>query len=225
MSEQDHLRPLQPGDRAPNVVLDAITREGQVAFGDFRGQKPVLIGMFRGLHCPFCRRHLAAQAQLDRILREKGIESLAVVNTPIERARLYFRYHPMPDLFAASDPERTSYRAFGLPNLEFTESETAWPFKVGMQAAAHMRVAVADESEPVSVTEGSDALNRKDGYDVTDEDQRMIATGLGQLFGQFLLDREGIVRWTYTEVPDGGMRMFTRADPEQLLSAAAQIAA
>ncbi|TJV72628.1 MAG: AhpC/TSA family protein, partial [Mesorhizobium sp.] len=77
-----------------------------------------------GLHCAFCRRHIAAQARLDPELREKGVESLTVVNTPIERARLYFRYHPIPNLLAASDPERASHRAFGLPNLEFTENET-----------------------------------------------------------------------------------------------------
>ncbi|TIW34867.1 MAG: AhpC/TSA family protein, partial [Mesorhizobium sp.] len=51
--------PLQPGNRAPNVVLDAISREGKIALDDFRGRSPLLIGLFRGLHCPFCRRHVA----------------------------------------------------------------------------------------------------------------------------------------------------------------------
>ncbi|MGY3408464.1 peroxiredoxin [Bradyrhizobium sp. GM5.1] len=118
MSERHVEGPLQPGDRAPNVVLDAITRDGKIALEDFRGQSPILVGLYRGLHCPFCRRHIAAQAQLDAALHEKGVESLTVVNTPIERARLYFRYHPLPNLLAASDPERLSHRAFGLPNLE-----------------------------------------------------------------------------------------------------------
>src|SRR3954452_20444611 len=113
-------RLLQPGDRAPNVVLETILQQGQIAIDDFRGQKPLLIGLFRGLHCPFCRRHLAVQAQIDRSLREKGVECLAIVNTPLDRARLYFRYHPMPDLLAASDPERISHRAFGLRNLDIT---------------------------------------------------------------------------------------------------------
>ncbi|TIT24389.1 MAG: redoxin domain-containing protein, partial [Mesorhizobium sp.] len=101
MSARIDLIPLQPGDRAPNVILDAITHEGKIALDDFRGQKPVLVGLFRGLHCAFCRRHIAAQARLDPELREKGVGSLTVVNTPIERARLYFRYHPMPNLLAA----------------------------------------------------------------------------------------------------------------------------
>lgn len=115
MSELHVDGPLQPGDRAPNIVLDAITRDGTIALQDFRGHSPILISLFRGLHCPFCRRHIAAQAQLDAALRDKGVESLTVVNTPIERARLYFRYHPLPNLLAASDPERVSHRAFGLP--------------------------------------------------------------------------------------------------------------
>ena len=88
MSAHSDLLPLQPGDRAPNVVLDAITQEGKIALDDFRGQKPVLVGLFRGLHCAFCRRHIAAQARLDPELRERGVGSLTVVNTPIERARL-----------------------------------------------------------------------------------------------------------------------------------------
>src|SRR3984893_2992246 len=139
MPKPNGEEPLRPGDRAPNVVLDAITRQGKIALDDFRGQKPVLVGLFRGLHCAFCRRHITAMAQLDGALREKGVESLTVVNTPIERARLYFRYHPLPNLLAASDPARASHRAFGLPNVEFTESETEWPHKVGMNVAMAMR--------------------------------------------------------------------------------------
>ena len=151
MSELHVDGPLQPGDRAPNIVLDAITRQGKIALDDFRGHSPILVGLFRGLHCPFCRRHIAAQAQLDIALREKGVECLTVVNTPIERARLYFRYHPLPNLLAASDPERISHRAFGLPNLEFTESETEWPRKVGMDVVRSMQVDMPGElSEPMN---------------------------------------------------------------------------
>jgi peroxiredoxin len=217
--------PLQPGDRAPKLVLDAITRQGKIALDDFRGHSPVLVGLFRGLHCPFCRRHLAAQAQLDTALREKGVASLAVVNTPIERARLYFRYHPLPNLLAASDPERVSHRAFGLPNLEFTEAESDWPRKMGMDAVMSMRIDVPGElPEPMNPIAAADLLNNKDGYEITEADEHMKATGLGQLFGQFLLDREGIVRWSFTEVPEGGHRMFGAPTSRELMSAASQVA-
>ncbi|TGT58155.1 AhpC/TSA family protein, partial [Mesorhizobium sp. M2E.F.Ca.ET.166.01.1.1] len=38
MSERLNIGPLQPGEMAPNVVLDAITREGKIAIDDFRGE-------------------------------------------------------------------------------------------------------------------------------------------------------------------------------------------
>ena len=225
MSELHVDGPLQPGDRAPNVVLDAITRDGTISLQDFRGQSPILIGLFRGLHCPFCRRHIAAQAQLGAALHEKGVESLTVVNTPIERARLYFRYHPLPNLLAASDPDRVSHRAFGLPTLEFTDHETEWPRKVGMDVIMSMQVDMPGEtSGPMNRLAAAEYLNKKDGYEMMEADQRMAATGQGQLFGQFLLDREGIVRWTFTEVPEGGQRMFGAPSPQELMSAASQVA-
>ncbi|MER9754295.1 redoxin domain-containing protein [Mesorhizobium sp. M0166] len=225
MSARSDLLPLQPGDRAPNVVLDAITQEGKIALDDFRGQKPVLVGLFRGLHCAFCRRHIAAQARLDPQLREKGVESLTVVNTPIDRARLYFRYHPMPNLLAASDPERASHRAFGLPNLEFTQNETNWPYKVSMAAAKDMRVDIPGELPgPMDPIAASEILNKMDQYELTEADEQMLATGHGQLVGQFLLDRQGIVRWSFTEVPEGGRYMFGAPNPQELMSAVSQVA-
>jgi len=225
MSAHSDLLPLQPGDRAPNVVLDAITQEGKIALDDFRGQKPVLVGLFRGLHCAFCRRHIAAQARLDPELRERGVGSLTVVNTPIERARLYFRYHPMPNLLAASDPERASHRAFGLPNLEFTENETNWPYQVSMASVMDMRVDIPGELPgPMNPMAAGEILDKKDHYEMTDADQQMMATGHGQLVGQFLLDRQGIVRWSFTEVPEGGRYMFGAPNPQELMSAVSQVA-
>jgi len=35
MPENHTERPLQPGDRAPNIVLDAITRQGKVSIDEF----------------------------------------------------------------------------------------------------------------------------------------------------------------------------------------------
>jgi hypothetical protein len=70
----------------------------------------------------------------------------------------------------------------------------------------------------------SEQLNTKDGYEMTEADQRMAAAVSGHLFGQFLLDREGIVRWTFTEVPDDGQRMFGASSPQELMSAALQVA-
>ncbi|OHV24847.1 MULTISPECIES: peroxiredoxin-like family protein [Rhizobium] len=225
MQENHSERPLQPGDRAPNVVLDAITRQGKIAIDDFRGQKPVFVGLFRGLHCPFCRRQIAAMAELTDALQEKGIDSLTVVNTPIERARLYFRYHPLPNLLAASDPERVSHRAFGLPQLQFTEAENDWPHKVSMNAVMSMRVDMPGElPEPMNPMAAMEFLDKADDYEFTEDDKQMIATGEGQLVGEFLLDRDGVIRWCFTEVEEAGRHMFGVPAPREVMSAASNMA-
>ena len=122
MSTSQPDRTLQPGDVAPNVVLDAITRQGKVAVDDYRGRTPVLIGIFRGLHCPYC---------------------------------LYFRYRPMPNLLAAADPERESHRAFGLPNLEFTQDESDWPRKVAINQLMSTKINVTGELPEPLVRDGA----------------------------------------------------------------------
>ncbi|ASY64620.1 hypothetical protein SJ05684_c31970 [Sinorhizobium sojae CCBAU 05684] len=218
----DH--PLQPGDKAPNIVLDAISREGRIALDDFRGRSPLLIGLFRGLLCPFCRRHVAAMARLNPALSEKGVASLAVVNTPVERARLYFRYQPIPGLLAASDTERASHRVFGLPLLEFTQNETDWPHSVGMDAVTAMRVDWPGElPEPMDPATGGDLLDKKDGYEITEADQQVRIPGHMQLVGHFLLDRDGVVRWSFTEVEEDGRNVCRALNPEELISAASQL--
>lgn len=225
MQENHAGRPLQPGDRAPNVVLDAITRQGKIAIDDFRGQKPVLVGLFRGLHCPFCRRQIAAMSELTDALQEKGIDSLTIVNTPIERARLYFRYHPLPNLLAASDPERVSHQAFGLPKLEFTEAENDWPRKVSVNTVMSMRIDMPGElPAPMDPMAAVEYLDKADGYEFTEDDTRMIATGEGQLVGEFLLDRDGVVRWCFTEVEEAGRHMFGVPAPREVMSAASNMA-
>jgi len=223
MSEHSVNGPLQPGDSAPEVVLDAIAHDGKITLRDFQGRSPILIGLFRGLHCPFCRRHITAMSRLDGALRERGIESIAVVNTTIERARLYFRFHPLPNIIAASDPERVSHRAFGLPSLAFTENETDWPHKVGMKAAAAMRIDMPGEmAAPMDPFAAFQFLNEKDGYTMTEADQRAAATG-AQLIGEFLVDRDGIVRWSFTEVDDGGRYMFRAPNADDIISATSAV--
>ncbi|AFL53819.1 peroxiredoxin [Sinorhizobium fredii] len=225
MAENRSSGPLQPGDRAPNVVLDAITQEGKIALDDFRGYKPVLVGLFRGLQCPFCRRQIATMAQLKAALSEKGVETLTVVNTPIERARLYFRYHPLPNLLAAADPDRISHRAFGLPNLEFTEDEDDWPRKMGMQTVMSMRIDMPGVlPEPMDPVAASNYLQKADAYEMTDDDRRMEAAAMAQLVGEFLLDRDGVVRWSFTEAAPDGRNMFRAPSPDEVMSAASQVA-
>ena len=67
-------------------------------------------------------------------------------------------------------------------------------------------------------------LNKKEGYEITEADQQMMASGQGPLVGQFLIDRGGIVRWSFTEVLEDGLNTFRAPNPEELMSAASQVA-
>src|SRR5260370_20735068 len=106
--------PRPPGDPAPHRALPAVNREGQVSLDDYRGRSPVLVGLFRGLHCPFCRRQLVQLGTTQEKLKAVGVETMAVVNTPLARARLYFKYRPARVLLTA-DPEAAAHRLFGGP--------------------------------------------------------------------------------------------------------------
>jgi hypothetical protein len=78
---------------------------------------------------------------------------------------------------------------------------------------------------PMGVMAASEYLDKADGYEITDDDRQMIATGYGQLVGEFLLDRDGVVRWCFTEVADDGRQMFGVPAAQDLMSAASNIAA
>jgi peroxiredoxin len=199
MSEAWSCRAVQPGEPAPGFELPAVTRDGIIRLGDFRGSRPVLLGLFRGLHCPFCRRQIAALGALEDELRAKGVETLGVVTTPAERARTYIRFRPTR-LLLASDEERTTHRAYGLARPEITESETAWPHRIALGDVKELRLNPTGElPEPMDPSSADEYLNAKDRFEpLPEEGERAEPAGV-QLIGTFLVDRDGIVRWTFLE--------------------------
>jgi hypothetical protein len=71
----------------------------------------------------------------DKLARE-GVETVAIVNTPTERARQYFQYRPTRVLLAA-DPDVRTHQAFGLPKIGFVAdgtdpAELHWPERATM---------------------------------------------------------------------------------------------
>ena len=222
MSDRVDTGPLHLGERAPNFVLDAITREGKIAIDDYRGQKPVLVGLYRGLHCPFCRRHIAAISQLTPALNNKGIESLTVVNTPLERARLYFRYRPTP-VTLLSDPECETHRAFGIPRIEFlSPGGPSGPCpRARPEDFAAARIDPTGElGAPTQPMDANTVLNRKDGFELTAADNQIFEKHGTQFAGQFLIDREGIVRWCWTEAPHSPNELCRFPGAPEMLEAA-----
>ena len=218
--------PIRTGDRAPDFALPTVNREGAVSLGDYHG-RPLLLGLYRGLHCPFCRRHLA---QLD-LTREKltglGVETLAVVNTPVTAARLYFKHRPTRVLLA-SDPESATHRSYTLAMPAIVEGERrheAWPVESTMQDWTAVRInPTGDLPEALPPFDALTALNARDGYEVSEADQQVIARVGTQLVGHFLIDAGGVVRWSYREAESGpaGVGRFPRED--DILAAARAVA-
>ena len=131
----DH--PLQPGDAAPSFRLPAVSRDGLVSLEDYRGKCAVMVGLFKGLHCPFCRRHIARMAVTRDKLAEEGIATLAIVEHATRARAAVFRYRPTR-VELASDPEVQTHRAFGVSKVVILPDsadpqELQWP-KTGTMA-------------------------------------------------------------------------------------------
>ncbi len=189
--------PLQPGDRAPDFALPAVEREGIVSLSDYRGKSPVLLGMFLGVFCPFCRRAIAQMGMAREKLRAVGVETLGIVATKPEHARLFFRLRPTR-LPLVADPDLITHRAYGVPKPEVTPEL--------MQAIKTVRVNPSGElPEPLPVPDASAALDRLDDFTPTATDLEDRERQFPQLKGQFLVDRDGIIRWVNIEAAKEGL--------------------
>ena len=217
---------LRPGDPAPGFALPAVNREGEVSLNDYRGRSAVLVGLFRGLHCPFCRRQVVQLGTLKSKLAALSVETLAVVNTPLERARLYFKHRPVQVLIAA-DPEAATHRLFGVPAGEIIEdaSQSAWPLKVTLGQFQAARINHPELPTPLNPFAGNDALNLRDGFEPNETDQQIAAAHGTQLAGYFLIDRNGILRWLFIEAAERINDLTKFPSEEEILTAASRLAA
>ncbi|MGQ0579779.1 MAG: redoxin family protein [Betaproteobacteria bacterium] len=221
--------PLQPGDPAPSFVLPAVNREGAIALEDYRGKTPVLVGLFRGLHCPFCRRQVAQLGLTREKLTNEGVETLAIVNTQEARARQYFQYRPTRVLLAA-DPEVNTHRAFGLPRIGFVADDTSpselqWPQRTTMAIFLATRVNPHGMfPEPMNIPAAGEILNKQEGFQPTEVDQQIMAVHGTQLTGFFLIDSDGTIRWSYIEAPNRPDELSNFPGDDEILGAARALA-
>lgn len=178
---------LRPGDRAPDFQLPAVNAPDFVSLLDYRGKSAVLLGLYRGLHCPFCRRQMVQLSGIHDALASLGVAPIAVVNTGRDRAELYFRYHRTP-MVVLADPDARTHRAFGVPSVALDE------------AFAAARINPTGElPAPLHPMEANVVLNAKEGFEMTKVDEEIFARHGAQLGGHFLIDRDGIIRWTAIE--------------------------
>ena len=205
--------PVQSGDRAPDFVVPAVHDDRTISLGDYVGKSPLLLGLFRGMYCPFCRRALAQMASASDRLKSLGVESLAIVGTDVDNARLYFKFRPIRMPLGA-DPELATHRSYGVPRPEPTPDlmkmiENTYINPTGELPAALPVPAAAAE------------LAALDGYQGTPTDQRDYERTFTQLKGQFLIDRDGIVRWAHIECGDEGLSGLGKSpSPDELIRAA-----
>jgi peroxiredoxin len=189
--------PLAPGEPAPDFTLPAVDRPEHVSLAEFRNRSAVFLALFIGLWCPFCRRAIAEMGKTEGKLKALGVETLGVVATSPENARLYFKFRPTRMRLAA-DPGLTTHRAYGLPRPEVTPEL--------MQALESTRINPTGElPQAVPIMEAAAVLGKADGYAGTAVDQADMERQWPQLKGQFLIDREGIVRWANVECATEGL--------------------
>lgn len=198
--------PVSPGESAPDFQLPMVDGSGTVSLADYRGRNSVFLALFVGLWCPFCRRAIAQVAANENKLKALGVETVGVVATAPENARLYFKFRPCR-LRLGSDPELSTHRAYGLPKPA--------PTPELLQELATLRINPDGEfSEPLPVEEAAAVAGKFDGYAMNDADAADVARQWPQLKGQFLVDRDGIVRWANIECAEGlaGLGRFPSTD-------------
>ena len=203
---------IQPGDAAPDFSLPAVHREGSVSLSDYRGRSPVLLALFRGFYCPFCRRQMGQLAAAAEKLKVQELEVLGVAAADPARARRYLEARPLR-LPMGADPALATHRAYGLGQVART------PDAGEMIEAAATRW-LQQLSIPFEAGDARTALDRSDGFtpaaaDRADRERHQI-----QMTGQFLIDAEGIVRWCHIEDRDG---YASFPDERTLLSLAARL--
>jgi peroxiredoxin len=213
MTISESRPPVSPGEPAPDFELPAVDGSGTVSLADYRGRTPMFLSLFVGLWCPFCRRAIAQVGATEPALKASGVETLGVVATPPENARLYFKFRPTR-LRLAADPELTMHRAFGVPRPD--------PTPELMKAAETIRINPDGLlPEPLPITQAFAAAAKLDGYTENEIDHADMQRQWPQLKGQFLIDRGGIVRWANVECATEGLAGVGKfPSGEEILSAA-----
>jgi peroxiredoxin len=206
--------PISPGAKAPSFTLPAVDGTGIISLDDFRGKTSLFLALFVGLWCPFCRRAIAQMAGVEPALKQTGVETLCVVATPPENARLYFKYRPTR-LRLAADPELGTHRAYGVPKPAVTPEM--------MKEMEGLRINPDGAlPQPMPVMEAAAEIGKLDGYAGTEVDQKDMERQWPQLKAQFLIDRDSVVRWANFECGNEGLAGIGKFPSREDILAAAR---
>jgi hypothetical protein len=147
-------------------------------------------------------------------LKKLGIETIGIVASRPERTRLFFRYRPVRFTVGA-DPALLTHRAYGAPRTAVTPEI--------MQAIGGAYVKLAHELK-LEVPEGQaqEVIGRLDGFEVTASEGEEFERHQAQLTAQFLVDRQGIVRWANVECSRDGLAGVDQFPTDDVIEEAAR---
>lgn len=212
MAIADTRAPVNPGEPAPDFSLPAVDGSRLVSLADYRGKSPVFLALMLGLWCPFCRRQIARMGTTESKLKAEGVETLCVVATSPENAQLYFKFRPTKVRLAA-DPALTTHRAYGVPRPPMTPEFMHQLATVKINPTGELPAAVP-------VAEAAVKLAEIEGFTGTPTDQSDMERQFPQLKAQFLVDRDGIVRWSHIECSKGMSELGKMPSDEEIMTAA-----
>ena len=194
-----YVDPIKIGDSAPGFMVPAVNRDGDIGLDSYKGRQPLLIGLFRGLHCPFCRRQVVLMDGYSDRLTDLGVSSLAIINTVLNRAKAYYGRLKIK-MALGVDPEWETHQRYGIPRTNLTLGKTDWPVKANLFRMLTLKVNPdGDLAKPVSAVKVGDAVNDLDGFEPTAVDKKIKAAHGLTGAGFTLVDPDGIVIWRWLE--------------------------
>jgi hypothetical protein len=148
-------------------------------------------------------------------LEQAGVETLGIVGSAVERVRFYLRFRPSRCALGA-DPDLTTHHAYGLPQSPM--STEIWS---AVESASKNLARQLGRRAPESGA--TEAIDRLDGFEATDSERGEMVRHQAQFTGQFLIDREGIVRWSNIECAKEGLAGIEKFPSDEELLAAAKL--
>ena len=147
-------------------------------------------------------------------LQRVGVETLAIVGSRAERVRFYLQFRPVR-FSVGADPDLITHRAYGVPQSVVTPEIMQAIHGAYGTLARELKLEVPDDR-------ARDAIDRLDGFEVTESENAEFQRHQIQFIAQFLVDRDGIVRWSNIECAQEGLAGMDKFPTDEELLAAAR---
>ena len=149
------------------------------------------------------------------------MDTLVIIEDRLEPVRRYFRVRP-PRVPVAVDEPRATYRAYGVPLPTYSPEYKQLRETVPMNPTGELPA-------PMSLVDGQKFLNERDRMGETPEAEELMKQFLPRDFvmhvGHFLVDRDGVVRWTHIETPADDLSRWGCFPTDDELVAASRVLA